>query len=188
MYDNDSYLLKINKKDRRIYHLCTECDVICNKRSLILDSLPEFKVKRKKFNLSSTYDGFNIASAKFKNLYELSNWKGLEFYNIPKTSEFCVFECISQVSINKTMRPIEFESKCNRCGCFIGIYGNRPLYINKSILNKLLPDTFYRSNLEFGYDFEQNYSLFASEYIVNKMLENHIITNSDIFEVKTAYD
>ena len=48
-----------------------------------------------------------------------------------------------------------------------GVYGSVPPYIDADVFQKLKPNTFYRSNLEFGYDFEQDYSLFASKKITD---------------------
>ena len=44
-------------------------------------------------------------------------------------------------------------------------------------------NTFYRSDLEFGYDFEQRYSLFASEEITNVLKANGLINDKDLIEV-----
>jgi hypothetical protein len=44
-------------------------------------------------------------------------------------------------------------------------------------------NTFYRSDIEFGYDFEQRYSLFASEEITNALEANGLIIDKDLIEV-----
>ena len=48
---------------------------------------------------------------------------------------------------------------------------------------KLKPNTFYRSNLEFGFDFEQDYCLFASQEITEKLIEHKLIIEKDLIEV-----
>ena len=63
------------------------------------------------------------------------------------------------------------------------IYGSVPHYIDVDILRRLDPNTFYRSNLEYGYDFEQSYSLFASSVIVGRLIECKLINRKDIIEV-----
>ena len=83
--------------------------MILNKRSLIEEHLPTYKIKRKKYHLSGSYDGFKMVSQKFKDLYEISNWQGLIFYSIPKSKGFYLIECSQQIMLNEAKRPIEFE-------------------------------------------------------------------------------
>ena len=182
-YDNDSYLLEVSKGDRCKYVTCPTCKLILNKRSLIEKHLSTYKIKRKKYHLSSSYDGFNVVSQEFKDLYENSDWQGLVFYSIPKSKGFYLIECFQQVVINRTKRPIEFENKCNECGLYMGIYGSVPPYIDVDVIQKLKSNTFYRSDLEFGYDFEQGYSLFASQEITEKLIEHKLIIEKDLIEV-----
>lgn len=183
IYDNDSYLLEVSKIDRHRYITCSVCKMILDKRSLIEKYLPTYTIKRKKYHLSGSYDGFNVVSQEFKDLYEISDWKGLIFYPIPKSKGFYLIECFQQVVINETKRPIEFESKCNECGLYIGVYGSVPSHIDVDVIQKLKSNTFYRSNLEFGYDFEQSYSLFASQEIIDKLIEHKLIVDNDLIEV-----
>lgn len=185
-YDNDSYLLEVSKGDRCKYVTCPTCKLILNKRSLIEKHLSTYKIKRKKYHLSSSYDGFNVVSQEFKDLYENSDWQGLVFYSIPKSKGFYLIECFQQVVINRTKRPIEFENKCNECGLYMGIYGSVPPYIDVDVIQKLKSNTFYRSDLEFGYDFEQGYSLFASQEITDKLIEYKLITKKDLIEVRNV--
>ena len=185
-YDNDSYLLEVSKGDRCKYVTCPTCKLILNKRSLIEKHLSTYKIKRKKYHLSSSYDGFNVVSQEFKDLYENSDWQGLMFYSIPKSKGFYLIECFQQVVINRTKRPIEFENKCNECGLYMGIYGSVPPYIDVDVIQKLKLNTFYRSDLEFGYDFEQGYSLFACQEITDKLIEYKLITKKDLIEVRNV--
>lgn len=62
--------------------------MILNKRSLIEAHLPFYRIKRKKYHLSGSYDGFNVVSQKFKELYDTYKWDGLVFYPIPKNKDF----------------------------------------------------------------------------------------------------
>ena len=184
IYHNDSDLLETDQVDRHKYITCGTCDMILNKRSLIVSHLPSYRIKRKKYHLSSSYDGFNTVSQSFKNLYETLNWQGLVFYPITKNKGFYLIECVEVVVVNKTERPIEFEHKCNECNQYMGVYGSVPAYINSSEIQKMKPNTFYRSDFEFGYDFEQNYSLFASEEITTVLKAEGLITNKDLREVR----
>ena len=183
IYHNDSYLLEVSKVDRYKYVTCSTCHMILNKRYLIESHLSSYKIKRKKYHLSGSYDGFNIVSQSFRNLYDTSKWNGLIFYPIPKSSGFYIIECTTVITINTTKRPVLFENKCNECGLYMGVYGSIPPYINSSEIQKMKPNTFYRSDIEFGYDFEQNYSLFASEKITSILKANGLIIDKDLIEV-----
>ena len=182
-YDNDSYLLDVSKVDRHKYITCPSCRMILNKRSLVEEHLPTYKIKRKKYHLSVSYDGFKVVSQEFKDLYEISSWQGLAFYPVPKSKGFYLIECSQQVVLNEAKRPIEFESKWNECGLYMGVYGSVPPYIDADVFQKLKPNTVYRSNLEFGYDFEQDYSLFASQKITDMLIEHKLIIKKDLIEV-----
>ena len=182
-YDNDSYLLEVSKVDRHKYITCSTCKMILDKRNLIEKHLPTYTIKRKKYQLSCRYDGFKVVLQEFKDLYEVSDWQGLVFYPIPKSKRFYLVECSQQVVINETKRPIEFENKCNECGLYMGVYGSVPSYMDADVIQKLKPNTFYRSNLEFGYDFEQGYSLFASQEITDKLIKHKLIIKKDLIEV-----
>ena len=183
VYHNNSYLLEVSKVDRYKYITCSTCKMILNKRSLIDKHLPTYKINRKKYHLSGSYDGFKVVSQEFRDLYKASDWQGLVFYPIPKSKGFYLIECFQQVVINETKRPIEFENKCNECGLYMGVYGSVPPYMDADVIQKLNPNTFYRSNLEFGYDFEQGYSLFASQEITDKLIEHKLIIKKDLIEV-----
>ena len=183
-YDNDSYLLDVSKVDRHKYITCPSCRMILNKRSLVEEHLPTYKIKRKKYHLSVSYDGFKVVSQEFKDLYEISSCQGLVFYPVPKSKGFYLIECFQQVVLNEAKRPIEFESKCNECGLYMGVYGSVPPYIDADVFQKLKPNTFYRSNLEFGYDFEQDYSLFASKKITDMLIEHKLIIKKELIEIR----
>lgn len=183
IYDNDSYLLEVSKVDRHKYITCNSCGLILKKRDLIEVHLPKYRVKRKKYHLSGSYDGFNVVSHSFKDLYDSLNWKGLVFYDIPKSKGFYLIECTEVVKVNETELPVQFENKCNECGQYMGIYGNVPPYLNSTTMDKMKSNTFYRSNLEFGNDFEHGYSLFASEKIATILKEEKLIIDKDLIEV-----
>jgi hypothetical protein len=183
IYDNDSYLLEVSKVDRYKYITCSTCNMILNKRCLIESHLPFYRIKRKRYHLSGSYDGFIFVSQSFKDLYEVSGWQGLIFYFIPKSKGFYLIECTEIINVNQTERPIELKNKCNECGQYMGVYGSIPSCINYTEMQKTKSNTFFRSDLEFGYDFGQSYSLFASEEIITILKVNGLIINKDLREI-----
>ena len=85
--------------------------------------------------------------------------------------------------INTKERTIEFKNKCNECNQYLGIYGSIPAYIDSKEIKELKQNKFYRSDLEFGHDFEKSYSLFASEKIITILKLNKLIIDKDYREV-----
>ena len=65
IYDNDSYLLEVSKIDRHKYITCNTCNLILEKRNLIESHISNYKIKRKKYHLSGSYDGFKVVSQNF---------------------------------------------------------------------------------------------------------------------------
>lgn len=185
-YDNDSYLLEVSKVDRHKYKTCSTCKLILNKRTLIESHLPKYKVKRKKYHLSCSYDGFKVVSQDFKHLYESSKWQGLVFYAITKSKGFYLVECTEIVEINESKSTVVQESKCADCGLYMGTYMKGFVSLNSSDIQRMKPNTFYRSNLEFGNDFEKGYSIFASEEITNTLIDCKLIVKKDLIEVKSV--
>ena len=59
------------------------------------------------------------------------------------------------------------------------VEGSIPSFIDADVFQKLKPNTFYRSNN----DFEQGYSLFASQEITDKLIEHKLIIKKDLIEV-----
>ena len=86
--------------------------------------------------------------------------------------------------LNEAKRPIEFEVNAMSAVYIWGVYGSVPPYIDADVFQKLKPNTFYRSNLEFGYDFEQDYSLFASKKITDMLIEHKLIIKKDLIEIR----
>jgi hypothetical protein len=160
--------------------------MILNKRGLIESHLPFYRIKRKRYHLSGSYDGFIVVSQSFKDLYEASNWHGLIFYPIPKNKGFYLTECTETVNVNQMARPVDFEDKCNECGQYMGVYGSIPAYIDATLIQKMKPYIFYRSDLEFGYDYEQSYGLFASEEIAIVLIAKRLIIKEDFREIRVV--
>lgn len=183
IYHNDSYLLEVSAIDRHKYITCPTCELILNKRSLIEHYLLAYRIKRKRYHLSGSYDGFNVVSHKFKQLYKISNWQGLIFYPIHRNKGFYLVECVETIVVEKNKRPILFEDQCQECGLYKGVYGSVPAYIDKETISHLRLNTFYRSDLEFGYDFEQGYYLLASQEIASILIEHKLIAEKDLIEI-----
>jgi len=124
--------------------LCKNCNYVID-----FDYInSEFKVKRRNFDVSYTYDGRCITSLKFKEFCLINNYNGLEFIKLPKDPDFFYFIVHNIVTINTAKQVITKENYCKICGYYEGVVTNRPLYLSN--INSELPDGFYATDIHFG--------------------------------------
>jgi hypothetical protein len=53
---------------------------------------PKFKLKKNKYSISCTYDGFVIVTVKFKHFCEKNNYRGLDFIPLISETEYYWFK------------------------------------------------------------------------------------------------
>lgn len=174
-YDNDSYLLE---KSPEI--VCPNCQMYVNKRNLIENFIGKYKSKKKKSHFLCSYDGFFVVSKQFKDLYETQQWEGLIFYEIPKNKGlYYLIECHNMVSYNENY--LSAEEYCPECKQYKSVVVKD---WRKVITEKpLLKNTFYRTNWEFAYDFEQQYLFVFSEEIKNTIIEHQLAREIDFSDI-----
>ncbi|MFG0454329.1 hypothetical protein [Shewanella mangrovisoli] len=90
-----------------------------------------FRVKKREYDLSATYDGYNIASLKFKETCQRLQLGGLEFLALPSDSEFFVIKPTSITSFDSASRKTKFESFCTACGFHKAVAGAIPAILLK---------------------------------------------------------
>lgn len=173
-YDNDTCFLK---KTSAI--VCSSCNMYLNKRQLIDKYITNYKSKRRKSHFLCTYDGFQIVSQEFKNLYNAQQWKGLIFHEIPKNKGFYIIECENSIPYDKTCLSI--KEKCHQCGQYKSVCVKDCFRV---IAPSLSENTFYRTDWEFAYDFEQHYVIFCSEKIATILIENELAIKKDFLKIE----
>lgn len=120
-----------------------KCEV-CGYRTDYRYNNPLFKLKRTGFDFSSTYDGINIVSLRFKQFCEQNCYQNLVFTPLRKSPNY--FQFYIQDNI------IEFiahqkENFCSGCGQYESVIGPQ---INLDKINAPLKDGFYQSDLWFA--------------------------------------
>ena len=97
IHDNDSYAFYGRSDVCR----CKSCGELLNKWG---ESLTGLKVRRRrKWALSTTYDGIDVASSVFREFYENHNLAGLVFTHLPDDPAF--YKIVSNIIV-----PYDWES------------------------------------------------------------------------------
>lgn len=138
--DNDSYM----NPDQYGVNICKCLDYVKN-RQLHLN--PNFRLTKKSYDFSSTYDSFVIVSERFKQFCIENKYPGVSFYPIPNYETkflLLVNNIVKFDSVRRKTVFIEFNSDCNE---FNEIVGATPVCL---VENSVLADGFYRTDIEFG--------------------------------------
>lgn len=126
--DNDSNMCG---SDDRLFDDIESIPVcpVCGYKTDLYFVNPSFRVKRKAYDLSSTYDGYDIASLRFKEACQRLKLKGIEFLPIPSDSEFFVLKPTAITPFDSASRKTRFESLCTACGFYKAVAGATPAYL-----------------------------------------------------------
>ncbi|CAA0235577.1 hypothetical protein [Tenacibaculum maritimum] len=135
--------------DRDFFDKCTICNTPRNR-----EINPRFKLGEKRADIMHTYDGYTIVSERFKKFCEFNNYKGLSFEKLPNNENFYSFTSTNIVALDTVRRKIHFSEYCKSCNRYASIAGADPAFAKDSNLN--LEDGIYRSDIEFGYAYEQH--------------------------------
>ncbi len=157
--DNDSDMID----DQVDIMRCDLCGKITRNTS-IFDS---FKLRKKRYDISYTYDGFLIVSSQFKVFCEQSGIGGIVFYSLPKEDKFHVAEILPVLEFDSDRRGTVFRKLCPGCNQYDSITGVSPPYLkNPSRLDSM---SFFRSDLLFGRLDAQFYLVICSKALVEKI-------------------
>jgi hypothetical protein len=108
---------------------------------------PNFKLNKKTYDISYTYDSYLIVSDRFKQFCVDNKYPGVSFFPIPNYSTkflMLVFNIIKFDFIRRETTFHEFNSDCNE---YNEVVGATPVCL---IENSILQDGFYRTDIEFG--------------------------------------
>jgi hypothetical protein len=109
---------------------------------------PAFRVKKRRRDITATYDGYTIISRRFLDLCVENGWGSDHVVPLPGDAQFYWL---------RPSRVLEFDGTttkpCPQCHEFYDVIGPRPRFCEG--LNRPLPEGFYRSDLEFGSGPEQ---------------------------------
>lgn len=127
---------------------------------------PNFKLRKKRLDISTTYDGYTIVSERFKNFCMNENIDGIEFIKLPSQPGFYWFRLnrILVVDQEKSLE-LEFMYYCDVCNSYAGIFGASNLKFKN--VSELIPEGIYRTDLEFAQAHEQSPMIISSVELGN---------------------
>lgn len=102
---------------------------VCGYKTDLYFVNPSFRVKRRVYDLSSTYDGYDIASLKFKAACKRLKLNGIEFLSLPSDPEFFAIKPTVLTPFDSASRKTKFESLCSSCGFYKAVAGATPAFL-----------------------------------------------------------
>jgi hypothetical protein len=139
--DNDSYML--NEKNAG--------DITCPTCGFLLNfgfHNPFFRLRRKTFDFSHTYDIGHIVSLKFKEFCIRQGYEGIVFKEFEREPNFFQLIVDKVVEFDTVKAQTEFGKKCETCNNFEYTVGFEPSHL-KNIMAPL-EEGVYRTNVLFG--------------------------------------
>jgi hypothetical protein len=141
---------------------------------------PAFRVTRRKYDFSFTYDNYCIVSEKFRKECAHSALTGAGFLDLPADPSFFVFVPTSVVKFDVLRRETRFEKQCKLCGHYGAIAGAFP-----ASLTAVPNSDFARTDVLFGSGNERQPIIIASER-AKKCLVLAKLTKGMIFDAATT--
>jgi len=105
----------------------------------------KFKVNRRVYDVSYTYDGYCIVSRKFKEIVDRYDIDGAIFQPLENDKDFFSLTSMQIIEFDYKKRVTRFEKKCNVCGNYESVIGATPAYFKSDIKHDIC-----RSDLKFG--------------------------------------
>jgi hypothetical protein len=138
--DNDEFFLEDEEKLPKEWRY---------KNTYEYDQLPaSLKMKKKKIDIGSTYDGFTIVSERFKSLCEQNKFKGLQFIQLPNNSNFYLFRVDNVLEFDTVARRTEYIKFSKEFNAYVEIIGATPVCLKNK---QPVPEgTIYRTDIFFG--------------------------------------
>jgi hypothetical protein len=159
--DNDSYMFDQNDPDLLF---CCKCGYVENVECIG----KKFKLKKKKYDISETYDGHTVVSERFKEFCDKNGYKGLEFIKIPNNN-FYSFFVRNILPFDTDKRELKYENYCDSCRKYESVTPALPLIIKD--LKEPLLNGFYATDVHFGSGNEKSPLMVIGIHTYNKMNE-----------------
>jgi hypothetical protein len=118
-------------------------------------------LNKRRYDLSSTYDGVVTVSKRFRIAFEAANLLGLDFLPLPSDPDFFAAHASRTVAFDADRRRTEFHKLCPECGHYESVVGASPGYLKPG--NSVGPAEFVRTDLEFGSGDEKSPLLLCGE-------------------------
>jgi hypothetical protein len=139
-YFNDSFMLP----DNNDYPRCIVCG--CKLHEPFVNK--DFKLKKKAFDISSTYDGFKIVSEKFKTIILELGIAEVRFEILPQLEGFYIFSANHILEFDSARRHTKFEDYCETCMRYKSIAGATPAFLKD--IKEPIDYGIFRTDILFG--------------------------------------
>jgi hypothetical protein len=117
----------------------------------------EFRLKCVDYDLSYTYDGYAIASAKFASIVASNGLTGASFVRLPASPGFFLLIAESTVEFDIARRQTRFDAWCPVCERYASVAGATPAFLRRPPVADIA-----RTDVEFGSGNERQPLLIAS--------------------------
>ena len=115
---------------------------------------PKFKAKRRNWDISATYDGYDIVSKRFREFCYKHGFEDMTFVPLPADKDFFVLRLAKVLPFDSKRRGTRFDNLCPTCGAFYDVIGANPVYLHS--VTAPIQEGFFRSDLEFASGPEQS--------------------------------
>lgn len=139
-------------------HRCIECGELLDKWG---ETLTGLVLKKRRYDISSTYDGVQLVSGAFRSAYEEAGLAGLEFRPLPDDPPFFAIRPTRAVAFDAERRGTRFSAPCPRCGIHKDVTGATPIFLRPG--SNIKENEFVRTDLEFGSDDEKSPIMICGE-------------------------
>lgn len=128
-----------------------------------------FKLKKKQFDVSGTYDGYLIVSKRFRLFCEEKKYNNVQFLDLPNEPDFYFLESTTTITLDYERRKVQFIDFCDKCGRYAEVIGATPSFIKPN--STIKENTFYRSEYDFGSYNSKSPLIVVSNKMAEEMLE-----------------
>ena len=145
--DNDSFMCSSADEILENMENLSVCSQ-CGYRTNYFYINNNFKVSRRVYDLSSTYDGYTIVSRKFKEFCDRKGYKNIEFKELDKDPDFFALIALKVIEYDTDRNNPQYENYCEACSNYESVIGPSPIYLKG--ITEPLADGFYRTDILFA--------------------------------------
>jgi len=129
----------------------------------------DFSLKKTQYDLSITYDGFYIASEKFRALIDQPGRAGVSFRLLPSKKKyldnFYLVDLNNVVSVDIERAQPEIGPECGACGQCTYVVGAVGYFLSEQVAENDL----VRTDLQFGDGFEKHFVMLAGRQLARDL-------------------
>ena len=139
--DNDSCMF--DSTDAGILR-CPTCKFVTNRDYIP----PTFRLRRKQYDLSVTFDHIHIVSERFRQFCRDNAFPSVEFRRLPANESHHVMLSTRIVLIDRSRTELVFEDLCEECKRYASTGGSLPIFLLG--VQESLPTGIYATDVSFG--------------------------------------